>query len=675
MNSLVQRSLKDLVTNIRSSRGFLYPLLLKQELFIKFHRNNVLNIVKDVEHKLKNDKPGDEMGVKFENYLQPNDGNIAKVLKGIHNADLKKIPIPGETRQDKTNYIIEQFVYNKLKPLRLLDNVQKFNHIKSTSNSTFKIIDITNPIEWFPQARRMKRKIIMHVGPTNSGKTFQALQRLENCSTGYFAGPLRLLAREVYDKFQLRNIRCNLLTGEEIIPDIDQFGNISGLTSGTVEMISLEEEYDVVVLDEIQMIGDHSRGWAWTNVVLGCQLKELHLCGEKSAVPLIRQICQLTGDSFEVHEYNRLSELKVSEFPITQLNDFKKGDCIVAFSKKKILDIKLFLENKTDLKCGVIYGALPPETRNLELERFNSGYYDLLVASDAVGMGLNLNIKRIVFTDLTKYHDGTREHLSNSQVKQIGGRAGRYGVGSESVGLVTTIDSAKLEIVGKQMNSKIEYISQLGLWIPNSLWIRYFAMFPANTKLIGVYKRFESDLKQLRTKTSLNKSLFFISDLKDRKQIATYIDQFGILNGMSIIDQLNVINLPLRLFFDNLKKNQYSSLENLNDEIILEFFNLLKLRSSKSITSQTNLLNFYNTNASQYRNSEILYSHQLMNLKKLEILHRLIMLYLWLSYRYPKSFVDFESVSELKNMTELKISKELDELRNDRLKRNDFLFH
>ncbi|ODV94224.1 hypothetical protein PACTADRAFT_60301 [Pachysolen tannophilus NRRL Y-2460] len=593
--------------------------------------------------------------------------------------------------QEKFNYILEQIFYNNLKPLRSLDNIKQFNHI----------VDITNPVEWFPNARKLKRNFIMHVGPTNSGKTYNALQKLENCNKGYYAGPLRLLAREVFDKIRSKGIRCNLLTGEEVIPDIDDFGNISGITSGTVEMVSLNEEYDVIVLDEIQMISDEYRGWAWTNVVLGARAKEIHLCGELSSVPLIKKIVQLTGDNLEINEYNRLGKLEVCDTPIINLTDFRKGDCIVSFSKKKILDIKAFIEQKTNFKCGVIYGALPPETRAQEALKFNSGEYDLLIASDAVGMGLNLKIRRIIFTTMQKFDGKSRIQLSDSSVKQIGGRAGRFGFGKNSsdtsTGYITSIDGDVLEIVRDKIDSPIQYIPQACLWIPDFLWVKYFSMFSKETKLFNIYDRFEMDLKELKYKQkakaleggSNDSSLFFISSLDEVKQVSRFFNGNELKNGNFLIfDQFRLIKAPF--FFSNNDPTRFKTKNDINYQLSLnadytttDFIKTIINREPKSIIDFKLLFNLYRKDSSisssaasslNYDSANSQYAESVETLKKLETLHKEIMLFLWMSYRYPKNFIDLESALKVKELVEDRITKELEELRSDKIRRNKFSF-
>jgi ATP-dependent RNA helicase SUPV3L1/SUV3 len=253
-----------------------------------------------------------------------------------------------------------------------------------------KIADLRYPFEWFPATRAKRRTIHLHVGPTNSGKTYHALKRLEQARTGLYAGPLRLLAHEIYTRLNAKGKPCNLITGEEkrIIEGVK-----NAMVSCTVEMTPINVDLDVAVVDEIQMIGSPERGWAWTQAFLGVKAKEVHLCGEERVVPLIQQLTTLMGESLEIHRYSRLSPLEVGNKSLKgNLHALEKGDCIVLFSRVGIHAIKKEIEGKTGKRCAVVYGRLPPETRAQQARLFNdpdSGY-DILVASDAIGMGLNL---------------------------------------------------------------------------------------------------------------------------------------------------------------------------------------------------------------------------------------------------------------------------------------------
>lgn len=269
-------------------------------------------------------------------------------------------------------------------------NAANETFIKSDFTDQIKLADLRFPIDWYPATREMQRSIHLHVGPTNSGKTYHALKRLEKAKSGIYAGPLRLLAYEVYTRLNAQGIPCHLVTGDE---RIIKEGQEAAMSSCTVEMVPLNMEVDVAVIDEIQMIGNPDRGWAWTQSLLGVKAKELHLCGEVRTVPLIRELATLMGDKLEIHQYERLSPLETMHSSLEgKFMNIKKGDCMVVFSKKMIHAMKIKIEKVTKKRVAIIYGDLPPETRAQQARLFNDpdNDYDFLVATDAIGMGLNL---------------------------------------------------------------------------------------------------------------------------------------------------------------------------------------------------------------------------------------------------------------------------------------------
>ena len=255
-----------------------------------------------------------------------------------------------------------------------------------------KLADLRYPVEWYPATRAIQRTIHLHVGPTNSGKTYHALKRLEEAESGVYAGPLRLLAHEVYSLLNARGKTCDLVTGDERIIKGDNRPT-ARMKSCTVEMVPLNTDFDIAVVDEIQMIGHKERGWAWTQALLGLKAREVHLCGEERTVPLIRELVASMGDKLEIHTYKRLSPLKTMATSLRgSLSQFRKGDCVVVFSRVGIHAMKRDIERATQKRVAVVYGSLPPEIRAQQARLFNdpNNDYDILVASDAIGMGLNL---------------------------------------------------------------------------------------------------------------------------------------------------------------------------------------------------------------------------------------------------------------------------------------------
>lgn len=254
------------------------------------------------------------------------------------------------------------------------------------------LADLRFPHEWYPATRGLSRTVHVHVGPTNSGKTYHALKRLEESESGIYGGPLRLLAHEVFSRLNAKGLPCWLVTGEE---RRKADGTNPKMFSCTVEMIPLNTPVEVAVLDEIQMIGNTERGWAWTQAFLGVMANEVHVCGEERAVPLIRELCAAVGDKIEIHRYERLTPLKMEPVSLGgDWNNLRKGDAVICFSVLGIHSVKKQIEAATGRKVAIVYGSLPPETRAQQARLFNDpgNDYDIIVASDAIGMGLNLYV-------------------------------------------------------------------------------------------------------------------------------------------------------------------------------------------------------------------------------------------------------------------------------------------
>lgn len=273
-----------------------------------------------------------------------------------------------------------------------------FKSVQEGSLDESVIADLRYPTEWYFGARQIQRDVHLHIGPTNSGKTYNALKRLEESGNGFYAGPLRLLAHEVFSRFKAKGVPCDLVTGDDIRLDDDP--NVC-LYASTVEMVDVSTPVEVAVIDEIQMMASQDRGWAWTRAFLGANAREVHLCGEARVLPLIRELTASTGDTLRVHEYKRLNPLKVMSKSLgNDLKNLRKGDCIVTFSVVNIHALKKQIELDTGRHCAIVYGSLPPETRAAQAALFNDpdNDYDFLVASDAIGMGLNLYVLHIPTT-------------------------------------------------------------------------------------------------------------------------------------------------------------------------------------------------------------------------------------------------------------------------------------
>ncbi|KAI9597671.1 P-loop containing nucleoside triphosphate hydrolase protein [Syncephalis fuscata] len=495
------------------------------------------------------------------------------------------------------------------------ESLDKINRLRQLS-------DLRRPTEWHVGARATRRRIIMHVGPTNSGKTYNAMQRLQNAENGVYCGPLRLLAHEVYERFNTSGHLCNLITGEDRRIRDDVYVPLTSLA----------------VVDEIQMIADPLRGWAWTHALLGLQAKEVHLCGEATAVNLVKRICETLNEEVEINEYQRLSPLELSKTSLNNsLKNIRKGDCVVTFSRENIFALKQEIESQTGHRCAVIYGALPPETRAEQARLFNNpdSGYDVLVASDAIGMGLNLNIRRIIFESMEKFDGKLVRPLQISQVKQIAGRAGRFQT-AYAIGEATTLQKSDLGKLHRAMNTPqddLKVSNKLdnfyGWSAPTVGTIEQFAHQLPNIPYYQLLEQFE-DLAKLDGR-------YFMCNFRDAKVGNTNAER---------IEDLELL-LPDRYLF-------CVAPANVRDPILMNHFTRW-FASAFSENTAAHIADFVNLPERAPSTKEAL--------RPLESQHRVILLYIWLSYHYPDTFVDVDHARELKRVCEQMIDEGLTKIK------------
>jgi len=272
----------------------------------------------------------------------------------------------------------------------------------------------------FPLAREMRRRLVFYTGPTNSGKTWRAMQALEAADTGYYLAPLRLLALEGYESLREHGIAASLITGEEQLID-EEATHISS----TIEMLDFNADVDVCVIDEVQMLGDRDRGWAWANAIIGAPAKTVIMTGSENAVDAVQKLADYLEEPLEIIHCERKNPLEVMTHatPITHITP---ATAVVAFSRKDVLQLKQQLAQH--FRVSVVYGNLSPEVRREEARRFREGETEVLVATDAIAMGLNLPIQTILFSRADKFDGENQRPLTASEIHQISGRAGRYGI-------------------------------------------------------------------------------------------------------------------------------------------------------------------------------------------------------------------------------------------------------
>lgn len=313
--------------------------------------------------------------------------------------------------------------------------------------------------ELYPAARTMNRHFILHLGGTNSGKTYSALEALKEADTGVYLAPLRLLAYEVYEKLNREDYPCSLLTGEESAP-------VEGacFIASTMEMADFDQQYEIAVIDEAQMVEDESRGGAWTSAILGILADTVHVCASPNAREILVRMIEECGDTCEIVYHERKTPLLVDETSFQFPSGVRKGDALIVFSRRNVHAVAAELQGK-GYKCAVIYGALPYDVRHRQAELFATGKMDVVVATDAIGMGMNLPIRRVVFLEQKKFDGRTDRFLRSDEVKQIAGRAGRLGMYDE--GYVNAYGGKKQ--IRKKLKSPDEKIKEAILGFPKAL--------------------------------------------------------------------------------------------------------------------------------------------------------------------------------------------------------------
>ncbi len=445
----------------------------------------------------------------------------------------------------------------------------------------------------FPTARELRRKLIFHVGPTNSGKTYAAMKALEKADTGYYLAPLRLLALEGYENLKADGTAASLITGEEQI--VDEYATH---ISSTIEMLNFNIDVDVCVIDEVQMLSDRDRGWAWANAIIGAPAKEVYMTGSIDALEAIEALAEWLGEELEVVHFERKNPLSIMK-NATPLNAVEPKTAVIAFSRKDVLQLKQQLSRNH--RVSVVYGNLSPEVRREEARRFREGETEVLVATDAISMGLNLPIKTILFSKDTKFDGESRRTLIPSEVIQIAGRAGRYGI--EEKGYVGALTPAILKTVHEQFHKPLKPISLPLNVMANLEHILLVGKILETNNLEEILRFF--------IKHMTFDGPFRVANLESLIEIARYTDQYDI----ELSSKYHMACAPLST----------------QSPYLVEIFSsyIAHMEVQKPIP---------------YIESKLYgeYAESMETLLHVEDLVKEVSLYLWLNYRFPEIFFEPE---------------------------------
>lgn len=455
----------------------------------------------------------------------------------------------------------------------------------------------------FEMARRMPRRFIALLGPTNSGKTHQAMEALAKAKSGIYLAPLRLLALENYERLleakpHGRELKVNLITGEER-------RIMEGAThvASTVEMLDPNMRVDVAVIDEIQMLADRDRGAAWTAAVCGAAANVVYLVGSLEARRAVEALAERLECPLEVHVLKRKAPLAMEAGPVRKLRNLRRGDAVIAFSRRDVLMWRDMIAEQGH-SVATIYGNLSPEVRQAQAARFRDGSADIVVGTDAIAMGLNLPIERVVMTTYVKFNGVEEEEVPIALARQIAGRAGRFGVHEE--GFVAGFDDDTHQVMRQLMKEKIPPVPASGFAVAPSIeHLHRISSVTGEQSLTRLFKRFVHNI-------DVPDGFFYPRITDEQMERALWLDTLD----LSVAEKFTLSLVPISSRIPYL----HSVWENW----------ARALAKRKTCTLQRDP-----------------YDLARQNLQEVEDTCRMYSAYAWLSFRIPEHFPDGELAHEL----------------------------
>jgi len=380
-------------------------------------------------------------------------------------------------------------------------------------------------------------------------------------------------------------------------------------------MLNFEVDVDVCVIDEVQMIDDRDRGWAWANAIIGTPAKEVIMTGSANAKEAIIALAEYLGEELKIIEFERKNPLTLLEIP-THPVDVEEGSAIIAFSRRDVLRLKQ--EFSKNFRVSVVYGNLSPEVRREEARRFRAGETQILIATDAIAMGMNLPIKTILFSKAEKFDGISQRNLHASEVHQISGRAGRFGLSEE--GFVGALHADVLKIVKKNFYKKDHIINIPFKVMANLEHIKLVANILEEKSIFEVLKFFVKNMEF--------NGPFNASNLDDMLEASAIVDKYD----LDVPTKYHLSCAPLTLKSPHIISAFESYLRSLEKEELVYY-------------SVPSLLGTY-----AHTTDDLLYAEDMV---------KEISLYLWLSYRFDTFFVDEKKAKESRGVLNKYIERTL----------------
>jgi ATP-dependent RNA helicase SUPV3L1/SUV3 len=455
----------------------------------------------------------------------------------------------------------------------------------------------------FEVARRLPRRFVALLGPTNSGKTHQAMEALAKAKSGVYLAPLRLLALENYERLCAarpggKALKVNLVTGEErrLVEDATH-------VASTVEMLDPGTRVDVAVIDEIQMLADRDRGAAWTAAVCGAPATTVYLLGAPEARRAVEALAERLEVPLEVHVLKRKGPLSMEPGPVRKIRNLRRGDAVIAFSRREVLNWRDLIAEQ-GLSVATIYGNLSPEVRQAQAARFRDGQADVVVATDAIAMGLNLPIERVVLTTYVKFNGVEEEELPAPLARQIAGRAGRYGVHEE--GWVAGYDDETHQVVRSLLKEKPVPLPATGFAVAPSIeHLHRIASVTGERSLARLLRRFVHNI-------DVPDGFFYPRITEEQMERALWLDTLS----LTVAEKYTLSLVPLSSRIPSLHQVWENWARGLAKQRTMQL-----ARDPYELVRQ--------------------------NLQEVEDTCRMYSAYAWLSFRLPEHFPDGELANEL----------------------------
>ena len=525
---------------------------------------------------------------------------VGRMAALAYNAGLDPLPLLAPLADNASALPAAQlFERIELRLAHAVERQQEERHAALTRES----INLAEYPESFEMAHRLPRRFIALLGPTNSGKTHQAMEALIKARSGVYLAPLRLLALENYERLvearpHGQALKVNLVTGEERrIAD----GNTH--VASTVEMLDTRTRVDVAVIDEIQMLADRDRGAAWTAAVCGAPATTVYLLGALEARRAVEALAERLECPLEVHVLKRKGPLSMEPASVRKLRNLRKGDAVIAFSRREVLMWRdMIAEN--GLSVATIYGNLSPEVRQAQAARFRDGSADIVVGTDAIAMGLNLPIQRVVLTTSVKYNGVEEEELPAALARQIAGRAGRYGV--HEAGYVAGYDDYTHQVIGSLLQEKLVPLPTAGFSVAPTLeHLHRIAAVTGEQSLTKLLRRFIHNI-------DVPDGFFYPRITEDQTARALWLDTLA----LSVAEKFTMSLVPISSRIPMLQQTWE------NWARALAKRRACMLRRDPQVTGR-------------------------QNLQEVEDTCRMYSAYAWLSFRLPETFPDGELAGTL----------------------------